>query len=73
MWFVTVLWVHRLWGFPGDAGQGPLPLVFCLGPLGVNYKAMCRWRLLVPGLGLLSERCGDLGSAAACLSIFRKV
>ena len=30
-WSVAVHWVHWPWGFPGGAGQGQHPSVFCLG------------------------------------------
>ena len=53
---VTVCWVLRLCGFPGGAGQGQPPHVFCLRPLGISYKAICRWLLLVLGLETPRER-----------------
>ena len=40
IWSVVVHRVHRLWGFQGGAGQGQPPLVFCLGPLCMSYKAI---------------------------------
>ena len=58
MWSVTVLWVHKPWGFPGGAGQGQPPPVFCLGPLGIIYTVIYSWLLLVAGLGPLSEKYG---------------
>ena len=30
VWSVAVHWVHRLWGFPGGAGQGQPPPLFGL-------------------------------------------
>ena len=50
MWSVAIHWVHRLWGFPGGADQGQPSPVFHLGPPCMNYKAICRWLLLVLGL-----------------------
>ena len=37
-WSVAVHWVHWPWGFPGSAGQGQPPPVFCLGPPCLSLK-----------------------------------
>ena len=77
MWSVAVHWVCRLWGFLAGAGKGQPPPVFCLGPLGVSYKVICKWLHLVQGLRPLSERYRDwaqvllvpasLGRSEACI------
>ena len=45
MWSIAVHWVLL-----GGAGKGQPPPVFCPGPPSVNYKAICRWLILVLGL-----------------------
>ena len=57
------------WGVQAKASY----LVFSLGLLGVSYKVICRWLLIVLGLGPFSERYWGLCSAVACSSRFRKV
>ena len=57
------------WGVQAKASY----LVFSLGLLGVSYKVICRWLLLVLGLGPFNKRYRLLGSAVAPLSGFRKV
>ena len=39
MWSVAVHWVCWPWDFPGGAGQGHLPPVFCLGLPCLSSKA----------------------------------
>ena len=49
MWSEVVPWVCWLWGLLGGAGQGQLQPVFCLRPLGISHRAICRWLLLELG------------------------
>lgn len=39
------------------AGQGQLPLVLGVEPLGRSYKVICSWLLLVLGLEVLRRSC----------------
>ena len=58
MWSVTFHWEYRLWDFSGGISHGQPQPVFHPGPPSMNYKAICRWLLLVLGLGLLSKKYG---------------
>ena len=50
MWYVAVHWLCWFWGFLGGAGKGQHPC--CVLPKAIfrNYKAICRWLLLVQSL-----------------------
>ena len=50
VWSVAVHWVHRLWGFPGGAGQGQPPPLFGLWATLHELYSNLRWLLLVLGL-----------------------
>ena len=55
-WSEAVHWVYWLWSLPGGADKAWALPVFCPGPLGMNYKEICRWLLLVLDLEV-PKRC----------------